>query len=62
MDNPFEIIKAFHTKGWDKIRDRDKARNLFMINRTCSIAYPMQANSVLDLDQNYKEREGKITR
>jgi len=45
MDNPFEIIKSFHTKSWDKIRDRDKARNLFMINRTCSIAYPLQANS-----------------
>ena len=45
MDNPFEIIKSFHTKSWEKISDRDKARNLFMINRTCSIAYPLQANS-----------------
>ena len=45
MNNPFDIIKAFHSKNWDKIPDRDKARNLFMINRICSIAYPLQANS-----------------
>ena len=45
MNNPFDIIKAFHTKEWNKISDRDKARNLFMINRVCSIAYPLQANS-----------------
>ena len=45
MNNPFEIIKAFHTKDWEKISDRDKARNFFMINRICSIAYPIQANS-----------------
>jgi len=45
MNNPFDIIKSFHTKGWEKVSDRDKARNLFMINRTCSIAYPLQANS-----------------
>ena len=45
MNNPFDIIKAFHSKAWDKINDRDKARNFFMINRTCSIAYPLQANS-----------------
>ena len=45
MNNPFEIIKAFHTKDWEKISDRDKARNFFMVNRICSIAYPIQANS-----------------
>lgn len=45
MNNPFEILKSFHTKDWEKINDRDKARNLFMINRICSIAYPLQANS-----------------
>jgi hypothetical protein len=45
MNNPFEIIKSFHTKDWEKISDRDKARNFFMINRTCSVAYPLQANS-----------------
>jgi hypothetical protein len=45
MNNPYEIIKAFHTKEWDKISDRDKARNFFMINRICSISYPLQANS-----------------
>ena len=45
MNNPFDIIKAFHTKEWSKISDRDKARNFFMINRVCSIAYPLQANS-----------------
>jgi hypothetical protein len=45
MNNPFDILKAFHTKDWEKINDRDKSRNLFMINRICSIAYPAQANS-----------------
>jgi hypothetical protein len=45
MNNPFEILKAFHTKDWEKISDRDKARNFFMINRLCGIAYPLQANS-----------------
>lgn len=45
MNNPFEIIKSFHTKDWDKISDRDKSRNFFMINRICSISYPLQANS-----------------
>jgi len=45
MNNPFDIIKAFHTSGWQKISDRDKAKNLFMVNRICSIAYPLQANS-----------------
>lgn len=45
MNNPFDIIKSFYSKSWDKISDRDKSRNLFMINRICSIAYPLQANS-----------------
>jgi len=45
MNNPFDIIKSFHSKSWDKVSDRDKARNLFMINRICSIGYPLQANS-----------------
>lgn len=45
MNNPFDIIKSFHSKDWNKISDRDKSRNLFMINRVCSISYPLQANS-----------------
>jgi hypothetical protein len=45
MNNPYELIKAFHTKEWDKISDRDKSRNFFMVNRICSISYPLQANS-----------------
>jgi hypothetical protein len=52
MNNPFDIIKSFHSKNWDKISDRDKARNLFMINRTCSIAYPLQANSFNNIKIN----------
>lgn len=44
MNNPFEIIKNFFSPGWDKINSRDKARNFFMINRTCSIQFPLQAN------------------
>lgn len=45
MNNPYEIIKAFHTKGWEKIKDRDKSKNFFMINRVMSINFPLQANS-----------------
>lgn len=45
MDNPFDLIKAFYKKDWGKIRDRDKSRNFFMINRICSISFPLQANS-----------------
>jgi len=45
MNNPFDIIKAFHTKDWEKIKDRDKSKNFFMINRLCSISFPLQANS-----------------
>lgn len=45
MNNPFDIIKAFYSKEWNKISDRDKSRNLFMVNRICSIYYPLQANS-----------------
>ena len=52
MNNPFDIIKAFHTREWEKISDRDKARNLFMINRICSIAYPLQANSFNNIKIN----------
>lgn len=44
MNNPFEIIKNFFGHGWVKINNRDKARNFFMINRTCSIQFPIQAN------------------
>lgn len=52
MNNPFDIIKAFHTSEWQKISERDKARNLFMINRICSIAYPLQANSFNNIKIN----------
>lgn len=45
MTNPFELIKAFYTSDWHKVSDRDKARNFFMVNRLCGIAYPLQANS-----------------
>lgn len=45
MNNPYEIIKAFNTKEWDGIKDKDKAKNLFMINRIMSINFPLQANS-----------------
>ena len=49
MNNPFDIIKAFHTSEWKKISDRDKSRNFFMINRILSIAYPLQTNSFNDI-------------
>jgi hypothetical protein len=52
MNNPFDIIKSFYSKSWDKISDRDKARNLFMVNRICSIAYPLQANSFNNIKIN----------
>lgn len=41
--SPFDIIKSFHSKNWDKIKDRDKSRNFFMINRIMAIEYPLQA-------------------
>lgn len=44
MNNPFEIIKKFFSPEWGKISNRDKAKNFFMINRTCSIQFPLQAN------------------
>lgn len=46
MTNPFDIIKSFYSTNWDKISNQDKARNFFMINRICSIAYPLQADSL----------------
>ena len=49
MNNPFDIIKAFHTSEWKKISDRDKSRNFFMINRILSIAYHLQTNSFNDI-------------
>jgi len=52
MNNPFDIIKAFYSKKWDKISDREKARNFFMVNRICSIAYPLQANSFNNIKIN----------
>jgi len=52
MNNPFDIIKSFYSKSWNKINDRDKSRNLFMINRICSIAYPLQANSFNNIKIN----------
>lgn len=45
MNNPFEIIKAFHSQEWDNLKDRDKSRNFFMINRICAVNFPLQANA-----------------
>jgi hypothetical protein len=45
MNNPFDIIKAFHSKEWEKVNDREKSKNFFMINRLCAISYPLHANS-----------------
>lgn len=45
MNNPYEIVKAFHTKEWEDIKDRDKSRNFFMVNRICAINFPLQANA-----------------
>lgn len=45
MSNPYEIIKAFSTKEWNNVKDRDKAKNFFMVNRIMSINFPLQANS-----------------
>jgi len=45
MNNPFDIIKAFHSKEWEKVGDREKSKNFFMINRLCAISYPLHANS-----------------
>lgn len=45
MNNPFDLIKAFYSKDWNKIKDRDKARNFFMVNRICAIKFPLQTNA-----------------
>ena len=47
MNNPFDLIKAFYSKDWNKIKDRDKARNFFMVNRICAIKFPLQTNFLL---------------
>lgn len=44
MNNPYELIKSFY-KNWDKVKDKDKSRNFFMVNRICSIKFPLQANA-----------------
>lgn len=45
MNNPYDIIKSFHTTQWEDVSDRDKSRNFFMINRICSANFPLQANA-----------------
>lgn len=44
MANPFNIINSFFNNKWEEISDSDKSRNFFMINRICSIQFPIQAN------------------
>jgi len=44
MSNPFTVINSFFNSDWEKITDYDKSKNFFMINRLCSIQYPIQAN------------------
>jgi len=44
MKSPFDIIKSFYNNDWDKITERDKFQNFFMINRIFSILYPLEAN------------------
>jgi len=56
MNNPYEIIKSFYTKDWDNVSDADKARNFFMINRICSINFPLQSQ----MFNNIKIRPEKV--
>ena len=42
--NPFEVIKSFFNSNWKTVTTIDKSKNFFMINRICSIQFPVQAN------------------
>ena len=42
--NPFEVIKSFFNSNWKSVTIIDKSKNFFMINRICSIQFPVQAN------------------
>jgi hypothetical protein len=44
MKNPFEVIKFFFNSKWEDVSTYEKSRNFFMINRICSIQFPVQSN------------------
>lgn len=46
MNNPYDLVKKFYSPDWKKVNDRDKAKNFFMVNRICSIRFPLQANAL----------------
>lgn len=39
-----KLVFSKNEKDWENIKDVDKARNFFMLNRFMSIKYPVQAN------------------
>lgn len=42
----FDILKSFtNPTEWAKVKNSEKSKNLFMINRIMSIKYPLQANA-----------------
>jgi hypothetical protein len=44
----FDYVKLVFSKSqkWEEIKDTDKARNFFMLNRFVSIKFPVQANAL----------------
>lgn len=43
---PYDIMKSFFSdKEWGEIDKIEKSKNFFIINRTMSIAFPLQANA-----------------
>jgi len=39
-----KLVFSKNEKEWEKLKDNDKARNFFMLNRFMSIKYPVQAS------------------
>ena len=44
--SPYDILKAFFSeKDWNEVNRVEKSKNFFLINRTMSISFPLQANA-----------------
>lgn len=39
-----KLVFSTNEKEWEKLKNTDKSRNFFMLNRFMSIQFPMQAN------------------
>lgn len=41
-----KLVFAKNEKAWSELNDLDKSRNFFMLQRFCSIKYPVQAHAL----------------